>query len=250
MGESADRYFFVRPQRTASTTLRLRMARLFGDAGIYPNGSDYRPTDPYGEAAVSIDRLVERMTVRGDEIRVVAGHFPLCVVGLLGGRFRTFMVLRDPVERTLSSLRHRRREPLKDRDKSLEEIYDKPFRSRGFWGRNHMTKILSLSVEEARDIALNGVDVTAARLERAKENLRSLDLVGVQERFEEFCNDLNEQFGWSLGDEPRWENPSAPIGVSEAFRARIAEDNAADIELYQLALRLVEERSVARRLAT
>jgi hypothetical protein len=104
-----DRFFFVRPQRTASTTLRLRMARHFGEAAIYPDPSDRRRGDWYGAAAASVDRLRERMAVRGDEVRVVAGHFPLSVASLIACDFRTFTVLRDPVERTLSRLRQRGR---------------------------------------------------------------------------------------------------------------------------------------------
>ena len=40
---------------------------------------------------------------------MVTGHFPLCTTELLGGAFTTFTVLRDPVERTLSYLRHHRK---------------------------------------------------------------------------------------------------------------------------------------------
>jgi hypothetical protein len=86
------------------------------------------------------------------------------------------------------------------------------------------------------------VDITPERLEQAKQNLLSLDVVGVQERFEDFCDDLNREFGWHLGREPAWANPSTAIDVSDAFRQRIAEDNAADVELYDLALKIVEGR--------
>jgi hypothetical protein len=92
---------------------------------------------------------------------------------------------------------------------------------------------------------LREVQVTPDRLDRAKGNLVSLNLVGIQERFEEFCDDLNEHFGWSLGREPKRENTSEPVEVSDSFRERIASDNAADVELYQRARRLVDERHLA-----
>ena len=105
-----------------------------------------------------------------------------------------------------------------------------------------MTKMLSLTLDEAREVGRSGVEITPQRLEQAKENLLSLDVVGVQERFEDLCDALNQEFGWGLGREPAWANPSEPVAVSNALRERIAEDNAADIELYQLAQRVVDER--------
>ncbi len=63
----------------------------------------------HGRAAAHIPHLLlERWKARRDEIRVVTGHFPLCVTELLDADFATFTVLRDPVERTLSYLRHHR----------------------------------------------------------------------------------------------------------------------------------------------
>ena len=243
-----DRFFFVRPQRTASTTLIRRMTHYFGEAAIYPAPSDRRSGDPPGEAATSADRLVEQLTARSDEVRVVAGHFPLSVASLLECELRTFIVLRDPVERTLSWLRQRSRKAAKDLGMSLEDIYNRRGIFRGLWGQNHFTKMLSVTTDElVGGIAggLRRVHMTPDRLDRAKANLVSLNLVGIQERFEEFCDDLNEHFGWSLGREPRRENTSEPMAVSDAFRERIAVDNAADVEVYQLARRLVDERHPA-----
>ena len=228
------RFFFVHLQKTAGTTLRHRMAAYLGEAAIYPNRSDGQ--NIY-DVIVSVDHLVERMDARGDEVRVIAGHFPLCTVDRLGGEFRTFSVLREPVERTLSYLRHHRENTPEDRDKSLEEIYDDPFRFHGL-AHNHMTKMFSLTLDEMSAGMLTLVEFTPERLARAKANLARLDVVGVQERFEEFCADLNDRFGWRLGDQPKVANTSEPVEVSASFRRRIAADQAPDLELYDLALTL------------
>ena len=81
--------------------------------------------------------------MRGDEIRVVTGHFPLCTTELLGAQFITLTILRDPVERTLSALRHHREKTPADSERSLEEIYEDPFRFELV--HNHMVKMFSLS---------------------------------------------------------------------------------------------------------
>ena len=125
-----------------------------------------------------------------------------------------------------------------------------------------MTKMFSLTSEEAiawmgwvseafsRPPAettgwiLTKVDFTPERLERAKRGLASIDVIGFQESFGDFCADLSHRFGWDLGPQPH-ENRSEPTEVSAALRARIAEDNAMDIELYEYACDLYERRRSA-----
>lgn len=237
---SRERYFFVHMQKTGGTALRLRLMNHFGERAVYPtkrvDGVD-RVT-----LVLSIDYLRERLAARGDEIRVITGHFPLCTTELLGGGFTTLTLLREPVERTLSYLRHHRENEAADRHKSLEEIYDDPFRFHGF-AHNHMTKMLSLEPEEMTDGMLTRVEFDRGRLERAKEALTGIDAIGLQEHYEDFCDELEARFGWHLG-EPEMVNNSTPVEVPESLRARVAEDNAFDVELYEFAEKLVAERLV------
>jgi Sulfotransferase family len=237
-----DRFFFVHLQKSAGTTMRMRLARYFGADAVYPNGREDARNVFY--VIASVDHLLERMRVRGDQVRVIAGHYPLCTLDLLGGVFRTFTVLREPVERTLSYLRHHRQNWPEDRHKSLEEIYDDPLRFHGL-AHNHMTKMFSLTIEEMTDDMLTRVEFTPERVERAKENLAAVEMVGVQDRFEEFCRELNDHFGWRLGDQPRFANMSEPVQVPDSLRKRIIEDQAADVELYEFALELCDRHREA-----
>jgi len=101
------RFFFVHMQKTGGVSLYMRMRREFGDHAVYPAKSD---GDAVGVAPqLMTDVLLRRWAERRDEIRVVTGHFPLCTTELLDAEFTTLTVLRDPVERTLSYLRHHRR---------------------------------------------------------------------------------------------------------------------------------------------
>jgi hypothetical protein len=232
------RYFFVHMQKTAGIALRQLLMNHFGEVAVYPTrGVD--GTDPV-KLVLSVDHLRQRIAARGDQVRVITGHFPLCTTQLLEGRFTTLTLLREPVERTLSYLRHHRENERADRHKSLEEIYHDPFR---FYGlvHNHMTKMLSLTPAEMTDGMLTRVEFDRDRLGRAKEALAGIDAVGLQERFEDFCDELSARFGWRLA-EPEIVNASVPVEVSEGFRARIAEDNALDIELYEFAGQLVALR--------
>jgi hypothetical protein len=236
--DQPHRYFFLRVPKTAGAALRERLANHFGDAAVYPTkGLD--GTDPL-KLAVSIDHLRERLAARGDEIRVIAGHFPLCTTDLIGGRFTTLTLLREPVERTLSQLRYTRKINRAARDLPLEELYDDPMRFHAVV-HNQMTKMLSLRSTEVADAGmLTRVEFDRDRLERAKEALVGIDVIGLQEQFEDLCRELSARFGWRLGD-PETVNATAPVEVPEGLRARIAEDNAFDVELYEFAGELLHD---------
>jgi hypothetical protein len=222
------RFFFVHLQKTAGTSLMQRMRHAFGTQGVYPDRSD----GPLPAAVLKPEHLVERFAARGDQIRVVTGHFPLCVSELLDGEFTTLTVLREPVERTLSFLRHRRKRAF-DADASLEAIYDQPMWFEGLV-HNHMVKMFALTTQTMTAGTRTPVRFEPHHLALAKERLATLDVVGVQERFDPFCDELVRRYGIDLGP-PLFANRTDPIEVSDAFRDRIAEDNAYDVELYEFA---------------
>src|SRR5690606_15792713 len=144
----ADRRFFVaHMQKTAGTTLRDRLRATFAENEIYPNSSD---GDDARVSVISVKHLEQCWAERGHEIRLLTGHFPVRTVDLLPGDIDwvTMTVLREPVERVLSFLRHQaaRRQRGATEDTPLDEIYDDPFR-REAMVRNHMTRMVSMTVD-------------------------------------------------------------------------------------------------------
>jgi hypothetical protein len=240
--DAGSRFFFVHVQKTAGTAMFTRLKRQFGTGAVYPNRDDGDVLTVLPQLSVAV--LRDRWRVRRDEIRVVTGHFPLCTTELLGERFTTLTVVREPVERTLSYLRHHRMLTPEDCDKSLEAIYEDEFRYQALI-HNHMVKMFSLTPGEMTDGALTPVDFTSAHLDRAKQQLATVDVLGLQEDFEEFCATLQQRFGWNLGA-PVHANRTEPVAVSRSFRDRIARDNSMDVELYAHAERLCEQRRSAR----
>ena len=236
-----QRFFVAHMQKTAGTALRDRLRASFPDEQIYPNASD--GPDPR-ISVISVKHLQERWAARGQDIRLLTGHFPVRVTELLDADLVTMTVLRHPVERTLSFLRHQaeRRQRGATEDTPLEEIYADPFRFESMI-QNHMTRTLSLTPEEmlVGDGVLTTVPYTPERLDMAKEALAALDAFGVQERFDEFCGELSDRYGLEVGG-PLRTNTTEPAEVPPGFVDRIAEDNALDMELYDFAVRLYEER--------
>ena len=163
--EPHRRFFFCHLQKTAGTSLFIALKRAFGPNEIYPNETDGDLVTVAPQLDVPV--LLDRWAARGDRIRMVTGHFPYCTRELLDARFTTFTVLREPVERTLSYLRHHRKLTPEDRDKTLEEIYEDPFRFRGLV-HNHMVKMFSLSTETMTAGMLTNVDFTPWHLEEAQ----------------------------------------------------------------------------------
>jgi Sulfotransferase family len=236
-----QRFFVAHMQKTAGTSLRERLRATFPDEQIYPNASD--GPDPR-VAAISVAHLRERWAVRGGQVRLLTGHFPVRTAELLGATFVTMTVLRHPVERTLSFLRHQaeRRQRGATEDTPLVAIYEDPFRVEHMI-RNHMVRMLSLAPEEMleHDGVLTRVAYTKERLQRAKEALAGLDVFGLQESFEAFCDELSAHYGLELG-EPVRSNTTERAEVPDGLAERIAEDNALDMELYEFACALYRER--------
>jgi hypothetical protein len=228
------RYFFVHMQKTGGVSLYMRLQRQFGPEAVYPAPSDGDPEAVMPQLFPNI--LLDSWRARRDQIRVVTGHFPLCTVNLLNAEFIIFTVLRDPVERTLSYLRHHRDRSPAEGDRPLEEIYEDPERFRPFI-QNHMVKMLSLRAEEMTNGMMTVIDLDRRRLRRAKRALRELDEFGLQHDLEGFAQRLARRFGWQLGPTVH-ENVTRPADVPDSFRRRIADDNPLDMDLYEYATKL------------
>lgn len=226
---------FVHVQKTAGTALLRRLRHAVGPEAVYPDG----PGTP--EVSLDVDLLLRRLADDDGTIRVVTGHFPLATADRMGGDVPTFTVLRDPVERILSFLRHQCEVEPRFAGARLEEVYDDPVTTGGLV-HEHMVKMLSLDAAEMTRGALTPVVVDDARLARACAALEDrVDVMGVQEEFEPFCADLAARFGWDLGP-PLFMNRTTPIPSSDALRARIAADNPHDVALYRFGRELWARR--------
>jgi hypothetical protein len=237
--EQPRRWFFVHVLKSGGTALSSRLRALFPDGGFYPDASDGSPEADMPQADVL--RLIARWIERAPEIRVLTGHFPLCTTDLLGVPFTTLTVLREPVERTLSYLRHQRVVLPELADRSLEELYDDEARFQ-HQIHDHMVKMFSLRAEEMTDGVNTVVGPDPTRLDRAKLGLLRVDALGLQERFGEFWHDTSQRFGWQLGPVVTLNRTPPDPRVTPALRRRIEADNAGDVALYDFAVDVYERR--------
>jgi hypothetical protein len=233
-----ERFFFVHLQKTAGTTLFRRLRHHFGPEAVYPTPEQQR--DP--ESILDVDYLRAAFEREGDRLRVITGHFPLCTTELLGVPFTTMTVLRDPLDRTLSFLRHQKRLDPSLADVPMDQVYGRPQLLHGLI-HNHMVKMLGLTTDLMTHGAATLVEFDDAFLARAEANLAGVDVVGLQGSFDEFCAELVARFGWDLGRPERGNATDDLVEEpSERFVARVLRDNALDIRLYAFAEQLVRDR--------
>ena len=229
--------------KTAGGTLLQQILANFERERVYPFGK----YDPDLETAnYGIEYLTGLSAERRDAISVFTGHFPFVAVELLGMELTTITILRDPVERTLSYLRHCKRHHEQHRELALEEIYEDPFFFPCFID-NHQAKQFAFTVEDEPQTYMDVLEVDSARLELAKANLAEVDVVGLQERFDDLLEELHERYGWTVAAVyDRNVSGDDSDGATESFRRRIAADNEADMEFYEFARELCEQRRLER----
>ena len=91
----------------------------------------------------------------------------------------------------------------------------------------------------------DSITIDAGRLARAGATLESVDVVGVNERFHDFVEELRDRFGWwkdGLDDAARANVSTEPWEANAYLRDRIAADNHFDLEFYEHARELVRRR--------
>jgi hypothetical protein len=231
------RFFFVHVMKTGGTTFVKQLREQFPDPELYPSPAiDWIGPHDF-DAYVKIPRLLALPPERRTEIVVYSGHFPFYVVDAVDPSLTTLTVLREPVARTISVLKHFKRDEPRFHDSSLEEIYDDRMTFR-FFVENHQTKVFSLTAADGEDAINCGLTIDDARFERARANLARIDVLGVTEHYAEFLAELRSRYGWWPGGVDAADRTNVgPAGgeVPAALRARIVADNAYDLELYELA---------------
>jgi hypothetical protein len=232
-----QRYFFVHVMKTGGRTFSWRARANFRAAEIYPSGEE---PDLF-EASTNFTLLARLPEARRRQVRFYCGHFPLMAADLVGPDVVTMTMLRNPVDRTISYLKHVKRRDPRYAAKTLEQIYDDPWIF-PMYLHDHQVKVFSLCAADAPTYYFHAIDVDAERLESAKSNLRTVDVVGLTERSPEFAQEITRQYGWSFSDLDDMNVSTEDWPVSPALRERILTDNAIDMEFYEFARALVDER--------
>lgn len=248
-----DLLIFEHIPKTAGTTLHAILWRLYGGRRVF------FATDP-GTHPARVAALHTRLADPANRLKAVVAHTGYGLHERLpaGYRYRSFTLLRDPVERTVSHYHYQIQRGKLDAATSLERfVREDPSRS-----CNVQTAFLGgLEVRRTLDgIPLSADLYTEALLQRAQTALLNLDAFGITERFDESLLGFRDAFGWPLArilyvrQRVGHRRRAAPDALSGAERRLVEQYNALDLELYAHARALFAERAAARgtrpRLAT
>jgi hypothetical protein len=176
---------------------------------------------------------------RRSGLRLLYGHLPYGAHEHIPRRCSYVTIVREPVDRVISAYKyvrktahHRDHDEVMNRGISLEEYIE------GFWVDDRISR-QTRQLCNKYDGPLDEND-----LERAKRNLEQFLVVGLTERFEETFVLLRRALRFRL---PFYvtRNVSPPLEIADGVRARIAEHERLDLELYDFAQDLFTAR-VAR----
>ena len=224
--------------KTAGSTFRRRMVRELGAAQVFPS-TELDPPEALPNLKVSYLTSVDAGRLRS--VRAFAAHLPYFATELVPTPSLTLTILRHPVERTISYLKQHHRDRSLGPERTLESIYELPWHH-SLHIKNYQARVFATEAHEGIDSVLTEVEMDPFRLARAKERIRSVDILGLQERFDEFVEEAVGRLGWRGNLIVQDQRRSEPVEVSKSFRRRIADDNAEDVELYEFACDLYEAR--------
>jgi serine O-acetyltransferase len=278
------RFFFVHLMKTAGTSFVFQLNEQFGENQVYPSGGLDRRNDADFAAYVSIRRLTSLTPERRAAIRMYTGHYPYVASKMLGIDVQTLTLLRDPVDRTISVLKHFKRLSKRYRTYDVEAIYDEPFVFAHFI-ENHQTRMFGVTAEDKPEAfgstmdywstawmlgignpnydpnkppeidaetaiaAAQATKVDDDRFAIAKRHLEEVDVLGLVEQYDDFIAELRNRFGWWPGgiDTNKRANRSHEAWTeSAALRKRIEADNPFDMAFYEHAKEIVSSRAPAR----
>lgn len=225
---------FLHIPKTAGTSLTELLIQHVGSGRVCPAGT-----------LVDYDAMTDDELARYDMLK---GHFDYALRARLRRPAVFLTMLRDPVERVVSLYQQWRRSPVPPgglggeavaKRYDLADFIDCGETAVEWRCINAQVYQIADGVRQAR-----GPEKDREMLELAKSHLRDFAFVGVSERFAESVTRLCARFGWPVPSAmPNANVSSEATGIEPSVRRRIAERNAADRELYDFAVELLDGRA-------
>ncbi len=218
-GDDGVNYFFQHVPKTAGTSFRHQLYRVFSQKEIFPNLADLKQNGgryrPFRELRnLTPDFLADK--------NLLMGHLPWHAgKHLFGQEPRHLLFLRDPIERMVSLFHH-----LKTYGPSVDatdrEILD----------------LIDQHNQQTRIIAGPGIkgDVKPEHIKKARERLATVDFIGLTECYAESVDLANKIFQWNLGKPKQLNSRINPQEhIQPEVMKIIIEKNQIDYEVYEIA---------------
>jgi hypothetical protein len=220
---------FLHVPRTAGTTLSRFLRGKYRRAEIFPAYSAAGET-----LAEQLQALREMSAAGRDRINLVlAGHAEYGQHEALSRPARYLSVLRDPVDRVVSSYRFLHDHP---KDPLYPEVVGQGMSLTDFVASPSAKGINDWQTRCLAGVPWSETEWTPAVFDRAKENVeRDFLLAGLTERFPETVVLLSRLMGWRNNYYATLNTSKAEARCSEEDRRLILEHNQLDLKLYDFA---------------
>jgi hypothetical protein len=236
--ETPGPVFFVHVMKTGGSTFRRHLVHQLGRDAVFP----HRVLDADQELRnTSVSYLAQLPAERLAGIRAFTGHFPFFATELVPTPSLVLTLLRDPVDRTVSYLKQHHRDRGLGPERTLESIYESKWHRRLFI-LDYQVRVFATTATDGIESVMEHVEIDEQRMAVAKDHLRRVDVIGMQDDHQAFVADVSRRLGWPSIAPVRDQRVSAPVEISASFRRRIAEDNRRDVEFYEFARELHAER--------
>ena len=229
---------FLHIPKTAGTSLRMALETALGPDRVMPSQSYIvRRGGRYPGA----QELHDAMWGVPSDVRLIQGHISLAELKVLAPQAKLLTVLRDPVDRSVSLLKH-----MKARQRGEVSYEELALDNRGApWAgiSNHQAWLLGGSAKtSAKSEASRQQDLLA----NAVAALEEMSVVGLTERYPETLTLCETVVGVALGPEKKLNRSDYPeASVDSGLLRKLRGWNALDIELYQEAKRIFSRQLMA-----
>lgn len=228
----------IHTMKAAGTSLRRALIAQLGEQDVYPNDTHLR-ADPRGWYPVPGKLLEHVRDGRTGGARLLIGHVPYVLADRLPTRPLTVALLRDPIERAVSMLEHRRSRTKRFRGASYADLLanDRFVRCQI---RDYQTKMFAFEHDSEWAEGVNApLAIDDERFDRAVGRLAEVDVLGVLEDMPRFAQRLQDRTGIALGVQPhdnqgRYDREP----LHPAIRDRLEELTVRDALLYRRTIEL------------
>ena len=222
-----DNFFFIHIPKTAGTSFRMMMQKVFNKKNVFPNVEELKSNN---DNYPNLNVLESKSQEEQNDIKFISGHLPYSSSVIFPAKSKKLIFLRKPLNRAVSELLNLQDTDPKYHDKSLAEIFELNY-----------TKINSLQVRHLAN-ALEKKELTKADLKIAKNNLRKCYFIGITERFDESVQLASNIFGWKFTESrkdkvSKYDNYAL---LSDELQQKLKTANELDEHLYHYALELFE----------
>jgi len=241
--DSEDRqWLFIHIMKTAGTSFR-RFTEESKPSDIYPSTKTLSQNPQRGWYLPS-EQFINHLNQNSkelDKFRFFFGHYPYCIAELLNGNFNVATVLRDPIERSISMIKHRRQSKPELFSKMSDIEILKKTNLLDNQIRNYQTKVLGMAATSSLEVNAPAQSEEHL-LECALKNLEQLDFLGISERMQEteaLWKKLEPSF--SEASVPFVNKSKVEIPVSDEVLGLLQRNLKMDTALYQEATHIFNQ---------